>query len=198
MRVPSSESEGVRLLSVVNWILLCFSPRSLTRRKGPATRDKKEINVPDKTMNSEDNLHQVGTVTNTCLHKPKCSVYFTHVLQPLVTRRESDKSTYRSMKNADGSIATDSETRASSSTSSALARRRVLSDASSAEDYVSIELPSLGPIGDNNTLAVALHKCKKYVLQLYLFLLKLVGCLLLCGVMLGDYRSAFPVGGSFV
>ncbi|XP_062521788.1 uncharacterized protein LOC134196613 [Corticium candelabrum] len=105
-------------------------------------------------MNSEDNLHQ-----------------------PLLTRRESDKSTYRSMKNADGSIATDSETRASSSTSSALARRRVLSDASSVEDYVSIELPSLGPIGDNNALAIALHKCKKYVLQLYLFLLKVLGWL---------------------
>lgn len=69
-----------------------------------------------------------------------------------------------------------------------LSRRRVKSDDDSEEDYVSVELPSFGDIGDDNAIATALQKCKKQVLQPYSILLKLVSrefcvCLVWSGCM---------------
>ncbi|XP_062499755.1 uncharacterized protein LOC134177068 [Corticium candelabrum] len=90
--------------------------------------------------------------------------------KPLLQARAANATTYRSTNEASASNVVTAAAR--------FVRKRHESESSFEKDYVSIELP---PLNESETLAdnvgTALDKCKKYVLERYRFLLKLLGWL---------------------
>ena len=123
-------------------------------------------------MNDEDRLEKVRTARLQFTDSRRGSVftvcqYVYARVQPLLQARAANATTYRSTNEASASNVVTAAAR--------FVRKRHESESSFEKDYVSIELP---PLNESETLAdnvgTALDKCKKYVLERYRFLLKLV------------------------